>query len=62
VPRFAAHLDLAGGITASSKLIGSKYRNRWWENVVMGWLVALAVYFAVQATITLVGQMGRLLG
>jgi Mn2+/Fe2+ NRAMP family transporter len=56
---------LAGGIwgiTASSKLIGPKYRNRWWENAVMGLLVALAVYFAVQAMISLVGQMGRMLG
>jgi Mn2+/Fe2+ NRAMP family transporter len=56
---------LAGGvwaITASSKLIGAKYRNRWWENAVMAILVALAVYFAVQAMITLVRQLGNLLG
>ena len=43
---------LAGGlwwITASERLIGRAYRNRWWENAVMGLLFALAGYFAVQA-------------
>ena len=36
---------LAGGlwwITASSRLIGREYRNRWWENAVMAVLFALA--------------------
>ena len=52
---------LAGGlwwITASERLIGRAYRNRWWENVVMGVLVALAVYFAYQAVGNLVSQLG----
>jgi Mn2+/Fe2+ NRAMP family transporter len=43
---------LAGGlwwITASDRLIGREYRNRWWENVVMATLFALATYFAVRA-------------
>ena len=43
---------LAGGlwwITASDRLIGREYRNRWWENIVMGTLFVLAVYFAYQA-------------
>jgi Mn2+/Fe2+ NRAMP family transporter len=43
---------LAGGlwwITASSRLIGHEYRNRWWENAVMAVLFALATYFAFQA-------------
>jgi hypothetical protein len=43
---------LAGGlwwITASSRLIGREYRNRWWENAVMAVLFALATYFAFQA-------------
>ena len=56
---------LAGGlwwITASSRLIGPKYRNRWWENLVMGILVALAVYFAFQAFVTLVTQLRNLAG
>ena len=43
---------LAGGlwwITASGRLIGERYRNRWWENVVMATLFALAIYFAARA-------------
>ena len=43
---------LAGGlwwITASERLIGREYRNRWWENLLMGALFALAVYFAFRA-------------
>ena len=43
---------LAGGlwwITASERLIGRDYRNRWWENAVMALLFVLAAYFAVQA-------------
>ena len=43
---------LAGGlwwITASERYIGPKYRNRWWDNVVMGLLVALALYGAVNS-------------
>ena len=49
---------LAGGlwwITASERLIGREYRNRWWENAVMGMLCALATYFAIQAVRDLVG-------
>ncbi len=48
---------LAGGlwwITASSRLIGAEHRNRWWENILMGALFALAVYFAIQAILDLV--------
>ncbi len=40
---------LAGGlwwITASSRYIGPAFRNRWWENVVMSVLFALAIYGA----------------
>ena len=50
---------LAGGlwwITASERLIGREYRNRWWENVLMGTLFALAAYFAVEAVRNLVRQ------
>jgi hypothetical protein len=52
---------LAGGlwwITASARLIGPEYRNRWWENLVMGVLFSLASYFAFRALITLVTQIG----
>jgi hypothetical protein len=51
---------LAGGlwwITASERLIGREHRNRWWENLLMGALFALAVYFAVQAFTSLVRQL-----
>jgi Mn2+/Fe2+ NRAMP family transporter len=53
---------LAGGlwwITASPRFIGPAHRNRWWENVVMGVLFSLAVYFAVQAFAGLIRQLGR---
>ena len=48
---------LAGGlwcITASERLIGREYRNRWWENGVMAILFGLATYFAIQAVRDLV--------
>jgi Mn2+/Fe2+ NRAMP family transporter len=51
---------LAGGvwwITASSRLIGKQYRNRWWENTVMAVLFVLAVYFAYKAVVNLVQLM-----
>ena len=37
---------IAGGlwwITASSRFIGKEYRNRWWDNLVMAFLFALAI-------------------
>jgi Mn2+/Fe2+ NRAMP family transporter len=43
---------IAGGlwwITASKKCIGSEYRNRWWENMVMAGLFFLAIYGAITA-------------
>ena len=55
---------LAGGllwITASSRFIGREYRNRWWENVVMGALFSLALYFAFLALVTLVAQMSNVM-
>jgi hypothetical protein len=51
---------LAGGlwwITASDRLIGRAHRNRWWENVLMATLFALATYFAVQAVRNLIAQL-----
>jgi hypothetical protein len=51
---------LAGGlwwITASARLIGPEHRNRWWENVMMGALFALATYFAFHALIDLVATL-----
>ena len=49
---------LAGGlwwITASERLIGPDYRNRWWENAVMALLFSLATYFAIRAVRDLIG-------
>ena len=48
---------LAGGlwwITASSRYIGAEFRNRWWENVVMGLLFGLAIYGAVSSVMSVV--------
>ena len=47
---------LAGGlwwITASARLIGKEHQNRWWENILMGLLFALAAYFAFRALLDL---------
>ena len=43
---------IAGGlwyITAKRKFIGEQYRNRWWENLIMLCLFALAVYGALKS-------------
>jgi hypothetical protein len=43
---------LAGGlwwITASNRLIGTRYRNRWWENFLMGFLFVLAIWGTFEA-------------
>jgi Mn2+/Fe2+ NRAMP family transporter len=43
---------LAGGlwlITASQKYIGPKYKNKWWENLLMGFLFVLALWSTVKA-------------
>lgn len=48
---------LAGGlwwITASARYIGQEYRNRWWENLVMAVLFALAVYGAVNSVLSII--------
>jgi len=50
---------LAGGlwwITASRRLIGDRYRNRWWENAIMGMLFSLAIYFAWRALVDLMSR------
>jgi Mn2+/Fe2+ NRAMP family transporter len=52
---------LAGGlwwITASSRLIGPKYKNRWWENMLMAFLFVLALWGTVKAGQTAV-KMAR---
>ncbi len=52
---------LAGGvwrITASSKYIGEKYRNNWFENLALAVLFALAVYGAFHSAQILFGGAG----
>lgn len=47
---------LAGGlwwITASPRFIGAQYRNRWWENLMMLLLFALAMYGAINSVVSI---------
>lgn len=56
---------LAGGlwwITASERFIGSKYRNRVWENLVMLAVFCLALWGAVGAVRSVVAQIQALAG
>src|SRR5688500_6270913 len=49
---------LAGGmwwITADARFIGRQYRNRWWENAVIGLLFLVAIYITVETVKTLAG-------
>jgi len=51
---------LAGGlwaITARTRFIGAEYRNRWWENLVMGMLFVLAAYSAVKSVQTVLATI-----
>jgi hypothetical protein len=41
-------------ITASSSCIGERYRNRWWENLLMCVLVLLAIWSAYLMLVGLV--------
>jgi Mn2+/Fe2+ NRAMP family transporter len=46
---------LAGGlwwITASRRYIGNEYKNRWWENLIMGFLFVLAVWGAYESALS----------
>lgn len=52
---------LAGGlwwITARADFIGSEYKNKWWENVFMGFVFALALYGMVEAAKSIYEQLG----
>jgi Mn2+/Fe2+ NRAMP family transporter len=43
---------LAGGlwwITASSRFIGKKYKNQWWENLLMGFIFVLAIWGTIES-------------
>jgi Mn2+/Fe2+ NRAMP family transporter len=42
-------------ITAKTKYIGAKYRNQWWENIIMAFVLVLAcigVYFSLASTLS----------
>jgi Mn2+/Fe2+ NRAMP family transporter len=46
---------LAGGlwwITANRRFIGSEYKNKWWENLIMGFLFVLAVWGAYESALS----------
>jgi len=52
---------LAGGlwcITAGSRYIGVEYRNRWWENVLLGFLFVMAAYGAFKSFGVLIEDLG----
>jgi hypothetical protein len=55
---------LAGGlwwITASSRMIGPKYKNKWWENVLMGFLFVLAIWGTIKAVQSIVEMVKNIL-
>ncbi len=52
---------IAGGlwwITAKGSFIGAQYRNRWWENALMGFVFVLALFGAVEAVKSILTQLG----
>jgi hypothetical protein len=54
---------LAGGlwwITASSRMIGSKYKNKWWENFLMAVLFVLAIWGTVKAVQSMIEMVSKL--
>lgn len=55
---------LAGGlwlITASSRFIGEQYKNRWWENILMGFLFVLAVWGAWESAKSVINMVSKML-
>lgn len=54
---------LAGGlwwITASSRLIGPKYKNKWWENLLMAFLFVLAIWGTFKAVQSIIEMVSKL--
>jgi hypothetical protein len=54
---------LAGGlwwITARSRYIGTTYINRWWENLIMGFLFILAVWGAYESAKSVIVMLGEI--
>lgn len=51
---------LAGGlwcITAQASFIGAKYKNRWWDNTLMGFVFAVALYGVIEAVNSILHQL-----
>lgn len=54
---------LAGGlwwITASSRMIGPKYKNKWWENILMAFLFVLAIWGTIKAVQSIIEMVSKL--
>ncbi len=55
---------LAGGlwwITANSRYIGDQYKNRLWENLVMGFLFILAVWGAYESALSVIEMVKKMI-
>ena len=51
---------IAGGlwwITAKESFIGAQYRNRWWDNALMGFVFLLALYGVVEGVKSIIAQL-----
>jgi len=47
-------------ITASSRFIGMRYRNRWWENLVMGIVFVVSLWATKGMVESLIGKFGEM--
>jgi len=55
---------LAGGlwwITASGRFLGKEYKNRWWENLIMGFLFILAIWGAFESAKSVIDMIGKMI-
>jgi Mn2+/Fe2+ NRAMP family transporter len=46
-------------ITASARFIGEKYRNRWWENLVMAGVLAISLWGAYGSVLSVWRELGK---
>ena len=55
---------LAGGlwwITANKRFIGDRYKNSWWENLLMGFLFVLAIWGAWESAKSVIDMVSKML-
>ncbi len=55
---------LAGGlwwITANSRYIGTEYKNKLWENLIMGFLFALAIWGAWESALSVIDMVTKMM-